>query len=167
MHKNVNKEATGRKYFTVWRLGICLPDASRSRQIECHKVFLSLQWCVKDGISLKNVLNAISWQFSNALLSRDEAARFQMTKNPPKISFTWCDFTNFSKSISADSLDFRFRSLQVLYFQNVSKCQNAICITSQFHEFFNLIFCGVLSFETSVRWAGVQSAAIKFLNFLS
>ena len=32
-------------------------------------------------------------------------------------------------------------------------CQNvaAICITSQFHEFFNFIFGGFLSFETSVQ----------------
>ena len=41
---------------------------------------------MKDGISLKNVLNAISWQFSNALLSRDAAQRFQMTKTRQKLN---------------------------------------------------------------------------------
>ena len=49
------------------------------------------------------------------------AQRFQMTKNPPK-KITYNDFTNFSNQVSANSLDFRFRSLQVIYFQNVSKC---------------------------------------------
>ena len=37
-------------------------------------------------------------------------------------TITYNDFTNFSNQVSANSLDFRFRSLQVLYFQNVSKC---------------------------------------------
>ena len=37
-----------------------------------------------------------------------------------KIIFS--DFTNFSNEVSANSLDFRFRSLQEIRFQNVSKC---------------------------------------------
>ena len=41
--------------------------------------------------------------------------------NQPK-KITLRDFTNFSNQVSANSLDIRFRSLQVLYFQNVSKC---------------------------------------------
>ena len=33
----------------------------------------------------------------------------------------WSDFTNFSTQVSANSLDFRFRSLQMLFTQNMSK----------------------------------------------
>ena len=39
---------------------------------------------------------------------------------PAKNKFTWCDFTKFSKSISADLHRFRFRWLHAL--QNMSNC---------------------------------------------
>ena len=55
--------------------------------------------------------------------TRDEAQWFQMAKTRQK-RFTYSDFTNYSNPVSATSLDFRFRSLQVLYFQNVSKCRS-------------------------------------------
>ena len=41
---------------------------------------------------------------------------------PAKNKFTWCDFTNFSKSISADLHHFRFRWLHALHIQNMSNC---------------------------------------------
>ena len=35
-------------------------------------------------------------------------------KKCPSYKLTWCDFTNFSNQVSADSLNFCFRSLSVL-----------------------------------------------------
>ena len=34
---------------------------------------------------------------------------------PAKNKFTWCHFTNFSKQVSPNSLDFRFRSLHAIH----------------------------------------------------
>ena len=69
---------------------------------------------MKDGISLKNVLNAISWQFSNALLSRDAAQWFQMAetrqKNLPTV---------ISRIFQIKFQQIHFWSFQVLYFHNV------------------------------------------------
>ena len=52
--------------------------------------------------------------------SGTSAQRFQMTKTRQN-KFTYSDFTNFSNQVSANLLDFRFRSLQVLHIQKVSK----------------------------------------------
>ena len=41
---------------------------------------------------------------------------------PAKNKFTWCDFTNFSKSIAADLHHFRFQWLHALHVQNMSNC---------------------------------------------
>ena len=46
------------------------------------------------------------------------AQRLQMTKTRQN-KFTRCDFTNFSKSISADLHQFRFGWLHVLHIQNL------------------------------------------------
>ena len=75
----------------------------------------------------------------------DDAQWFQMAETRQK-KFTYSDFMSFSNQVSANSLDFRFRSMQVLYIQNIA----AIGITSQFHEFFNLILGGFSSFENTV-----------------
>jgi hypothetical protein len=50
--------------------------------------------------------------------TRDDAQWFQTAETRQK-KFTYSDFTNFSNQVSANSLDFRFRSLQVLFFQNM------------------------------------------------
>ena len=64
-------------------------------------------------------INCRSWpKVSVQLIGRITVAtaqRFQMTKTRQKKLPT-------VNQVSANSLDFRFRSLQVLYFQNVSKC---------------------------------------------
>ena len=59
-------------------------------------------------------------------------------------------FTNFSIQVSANSLDFRFRSLQVLYFQNVSKCCSHK-YNQSISRVFNLILSGFSSFANTVR----------------
>ena len=52
--------------------------------------------------------------------SKANAQWFQMAETRQK-KITYSDFTNFSNKVSSNSLNFRFRSLQVLYFQNMSK----------------------------------------------
>ena len=41
---------------------------------------------------------------------------------PSKNKFTWCDFTKFPKQVSANSLDFHFRSLHAFHIQNSTNC---------------------------------------------
>ena len=62
--------------------------------------------------------------------------------------FTWCDYTNFSKQFSANSLNFRFR-----WFDCTSHSK-FVKLFGQFHESLNLIFGGFLPFGPTVGRPG-------------
>ena len=87
---------------------------------------------------------------------------------PAKNKFTWCDFTNFYKSISADLHHFRFRWLIPSCILKICQIAASISVTSQFHKFSYLIFGRFLLFETCARrcrscwlrlWCGWRSPA--------
>ena len=60
---------------------------------------------------------------------------------PAKNKISWCDFTGFSKLVSADSYYFRFQLLNCLHIQNLSNCcMHYLCMTSQFPANFKLKF---------------------------
>jgi len=58
--------------------------------------------------------------------------------------------------VLADFHNFRFRSLHGLHIQKLVKLLQSTSMISQFHEFFNLIFGGILLFGPTV--GGVASA---------
>ena len=92
-----------------------LPTVSMARSEACATILEDIV------LQMQTIMEGDTVVVAGEVSEAAAAQRLQMTKTRQN-KFTRCDFTNFSKSISADSLDFRFRSLQVLYFQNVSKC---------------------------------------------
>ena len=59
----------------------------------------------------------------------------------------------FTKGFSADSHDFRFRSLDALCIKNRQTVAD-ISMTSEFHDIFDRIFGGFLPFGTTVLRGG-------------
>ena len=53
--------------------------------------------------------------------ARELHSSFKRLK-PAKNKLTWCDFTNFSEQVSANSLVLRFRSFYALPFQSLLNC---------------------------------------------
>ena len=68
---------------------------------------------------------------------------------PAKNKLTWSDFKNLFMQVSAYSESFCFLSFHALHIQNLSKRWGHNYFR-QFHEFFNLIFGGFLTFGTTV-----------------
>ena len=81
-----------------------------------------------------------------------------------KNKFTWSDSTNFSKQVSGDSHDFRFRWLRSLYIENLSNCCRHKYDQLWIHELFNQTFGRFLVFGPTVsnHWPpfvyGLESA---------
>ena len=68
-------------------------------------------------------------QFTKGVLVSRGSSQISTTGPTRNGSGTVSDFTNFSNQVSANSLDFRFRSLQGLHMQNVSKDSSQISTT--------------------------------------
>ena len=68
-------------------------------------------------------------QFTKGVLVSRSSSQISTRGATGNGSGTVSDFTNFSNQVLANSLDFRFRSLQVLHIQNVSKGSSQILTT--------------------------------------
>ena len=71
-----------------------------------------------------------------------------------KLSSPENDFMKFSKQVSANSPNFRFRSFHVFDILKICQTVVGISMISKFHEFFNLIFGGFLQIGPTVQLSG-------------
>ena len=78
-----------------------------------------------------------------------------------EFELTWCDFTNFSKQISTNVLQFcfRFRWMHALYIGTISNFSRySYDQSDQFDEFFTVIYGGFLPLDLTVRGRRRQPA---------
>ena len=71
------------------------------------------------------LINCRQLKLENQTWSKQSARELHCSSKwlkPAKNKLTWCDFTNFSEQVLANSLDLRFRSFYALHIQNLLNC---------------------------------------------
>ena len=71
------------------------------------------------------LINCRQLKLENQTWSKQSARELHCSSKwlkPAKNKLTWCDFTNFSEQVLANSLDLRFRSFYVLHIKNLLNC---------------------------------------------